>query len=177
MPDNEVAAPDFERLREEDSSETIEIDSSAAHLQASIVLARNAARRIRILSRHLDPPVYDDPLFVDAVKGFVLNNRRASVRVLIQDPAPLRGIHHRFVSFSQRVTSFIELRVPGREHSRYLSAFMVVDDRGVIFRNFAIRYEGIVNFNDMHQANALIRIFDDMWEMSKSDMGLRRLGI
>lgn len=165
---------DFERFRLKADTEAVAIDTSDACRVAALSMARQAARSIDIVSRQLDPPIYDDAGFCEAVSRLVTGSRRARVRVLVRNTEPVVKGGHRLVALAQRLTTFIEIRVPAKEYDDYNAAFMVVDSAGVIYRALSDRYEANVNFNDPRSAQDLSRQFEEMWQTATPDANLRR---
>jgi len=78
------------------------------------------------------------------------------------------------VALAQRLSSFIEIRVPAREYDDYNAAFLLVDGTGLIYRTLSDRYEGTVDFNDPRRAQDLGRQFEEMWQTASPDANLRR---
>ncbi|HMM77551.1 MAG TPA: hypothetical protein PJ986_17740 [Gammaproteobacteria bacterium] len=138
-------------------------------------LAQQARRTIDLVSRHLDPPLCDREDFVDAVKRLVLGSTRARVRILVMDPAPLVGHGHRLLPLVQRLSSYIELRVPGPEHRELNEAWLVADNDGYAHRRFSDRYEATCNFHDPRYATLLSNRFEELWQRAQADPNLRRL--
>ena len=167
--------PEFANLVLGESSEELQIENSEQNQEAALSMVRQTRRTLDIVSRDLDPAVYDDADFTQAVKNFVLNNRQARVRILVQDLGPVVKRGHQLVELFFRLTTFIDIREPSRDHADYNAAVMVVDRRGVILRSLGDRYEGSVNFNAPRQAGELLRLFNDMWAVAKPDPNLRRL--
>lgn len=165
---------DFAELTLGEFSETIEIDTSEACRLASLSMARQARRSIEIVSRHLDPPVYDNQEFEDAVSELVVGSNRAQVRILVMQPDAVVKHGHRLLQLTQRLSSFMEMRVPAPQHKDHNSAFMIVDDTAVIYRSHADRYEGTVKFNDRVSAMDLKRQFEEIWAGAVPDANLRR---
>jgi hypothetical protein len=141
----------------------------------TLALAAQARRTLDIVSRHLDPSLFDREDFVDAVKSLALSSRRAEIRLLVLDPAPvvLRG--HRLVQLAQRLSSFIQLRVPSAEHREFNEAWVVADNTGYVHRRFSDRFEGTANFADPRHAARLTNRFDEIWQRANPDPNLRRL--
>jgi len=137
-------------------------------------MARQATHSIDIVSRHLDPKMYDNSDFCEAVRQLIVGSRRARVRVLLRhvDATIKRG--HRLLTLSQRVSSFIEMRVPAKEFDEYNAAFLIVDTAGVIYRTNSDRFEGTANFNDPRAARDLSHQFEEMWQTASPDANLRR---
>lgn len=165
---------DFAKLTLEEFSESIQVDTSEACRLAAVSMARQARRSIELVSRHLDPPIYDNQEFEQALTELVVGSNRAQVRILVIHPDPLVKQGHRLVQLSRRLTSFIEMRVPAPVHKDYNGAFMIADDVGVIHRSHADRYEGTVRFNDRVGAMELKRQFEEMWSLGMPDANLRR---
>lgn len=165
---------DFERFVLKQDSQTVAIDSSEACRLAAISMARQSARSIDIVSRQLDPRMYDNADFCEAVSKLLVGSMRARVRVLLRDTDAVVKHGHRLVSLSQRLSSFIEMRIPAREFDEYNSAFLIVDGAGVIYRTLSDTFEGTVSFNDPRKAQELDRQFEAMWQSATPDPNLRR---
>lgn len=166
---------DFDALRLGEDSEPVRIDTSAGLRAASVALVRGARRKIEILSRHLDPPIYDNVEFCDAVRRFVLDSRRARVHIIVMDSAPILRDGHRLIELAQRLSSYIDVRKPGPSHASFNRAILLADRIGCIERELADRLEATVNFNDRRTAMALGDTFDEIWSNGQPDPNLRRL--
>jgi hypothetical protein len=165
---------DFESMVLKDHFEVVEVDTSEACRVAAISMTRQAARSVDILSHSLDPAMYDNAEFCDALSNMVTGSRRARVRVLLRDTEPVIKHGHQLVSLAQRLSSFMELRVPAREFDEYNAAFLLVDEAGVIYRTLSDRFEATINFNDGRTAQNLLRQFEEMWQTATLDQNLRR---
>lgn len=171
------AGSDFEHLKLGDSGERIEVRTSHEIRQACITMAGQATQSLAIVSRDLDARVYDDLGFIEAVKELVIGSNRAEVRILVQNTGPIIATEHRLVHLARRLTSFVHMRVPAKVHAQYNHAFLVADMLGVVYRPLADRYEGVVCFNDPGEARALMKTFDEIWELAITDSNLRELRI
>lgn len=165
---------DFKRFVLKKDSQTVAIDTSEACRLAALSMVRQATRGIEIVSRQLDPQMYDNREFSEVVNKLIVGSRRARVRALLRHPDTVVKRGHRLVTLSQRLSSFIELRVPAREFDEYDAAFLIVDGVGVIYRTLSDRFEGTVNFNNPRMARELSRQFEEMWQTALLDSGLRR---
>lgn len=170
-------ATDFDTLRLGEDSEPIEVGSSKEILQATVALLGQTRRTLEIVSRHLDPAIYDTREFADALTQYVLNARHARIRVIVMDSTPIAGSGHRMIPLAQRLSSYIEIRNPGRQHASYNSAFLLADQIGSIYRSLADRFEGVVNFGDRRAAQKLSDLFEEMWPLAVADPSMRRLSI
>ena len=97
--------------------------------------------------------------------------------MLLKDAEPLIKYGHRLIELSRRLSSMIGIRTIHPHYREYNEAYMVFDERGIIKRRYADRYEGIANFNDPIQARELLTLFNEIWNISEPDPNLRRLHI
>ena len=172
MPD-----PEFDALILGEDKETLSIQSSAELLDASLALVGQSRRTIEIVSRHLDPVVYDTPEFVGALRRFVLDSSRARVHIIVMDSKPIVTSGHRLIDLVQKLSSYMEIRKPDRKHAKYNCAFLLADRTGSVVRQLADRFDGVVNFGDRRSASELGETFDEMWAHAEPDSNLRRLRI
>ncbi len=157
-----------------ESVDPVAVDGSAENRAAVLAMVAQAQRSLEIVTRDLDAPVYDDAEVVEAIKGLVLGSRQSRVRILINDTTRIVQQGHRLLELVRRLSSFMEMRVPAREHQAYNSAFLVADRTGTVYRSHADRYDGSVCFNDLRGADELIRQFEEMWEVAEVPAALRR---
>ena len=165
---------DFEHFALKDDSQTVVIDTSEECRLAALSMVRQAARGIDIVSRQLDPRMYDNREFCEAVNQLIVGSRRARVRALVRHTDAIIKRGHRLVTLLQRLSSFIEVRVPAREYDEYNAAFLIVDGVGVIHRTLSDRFDGTVSFNDPRMGRELTRQFEEMWQTAVPDASLRR---
>ncbi len=142
---------------------------------AMLALTTQARRTVDIVSRHLDPALFDRDDFVAALKAVALGSPRAQIRVLVLDSAPIVNRGHQLVDLAQRLSSFIQIRVPAPEHHEFNEAWLVADKDGYAHRRFSDRYAATVNFHDPRLATHLTNRFDELWQRASSDPNLRRL--
>jgi len=167
----------FNRYILGETDEKVSIDTSEEHFGAALRMAEQARSNIAIISRELDPPIYDTPEFVEAAKRLVLLNRYTHMRIMVFDPLALVKRGHRLYELMLNLTSFIEFRVPSDEYDNFNESLFVADETGYILRNNAERYEGSLNFNDRRNARVLIKKFEEMWGKAKPDPNLKRVNL
>ncbi len=130
---------------------------------ATETLAAGAQRLISIMTPDLEPEIYDQGAFLEIVKRFVLGRSFAKVRVLLRDQARLANGANRFVAMAYRLTSYLEIRVRAPEYRELTSAYCIADDRAMVYRLRADRYEGIAGFNNPPMARQYLQEFDSVW--------------
>lgn len=167
----------FEKHQLGESDDPIPIETAEHHRTAATRMTQQARLYIDIISRELDPLVYDTPEFVDSLRRLILENRRSRVRILICDPGTVVRRGHRLLDVAQALSSFIELRKPGPEHKTWNGSLFVADETAYVQRFSAERFEGVANFNDKRHARILTQEFEEMWEKSSPDPNFRRISL
>lgn len=168
---------ELERLVLGQTEEPLEIQTSADNREAALAMIRQTERTLTIFSRDLDGKIFDDVQLVNAVKDLVLKSRHSRVRIITRDISRILSRGHRLVNLYRRLPTYMDIRLPAKEHASYNSAFLVSDRAGVLFRMHADRYEGTVNFNDQKSAEDLSNLFNDMWEAGREHPDLRILSV
>jgi hypothetical protein len=172
--DNHADFSTYELGREHSA---IEVDTSAAVSAACNALFSGATQDIVIMSRDLDPKVFDNAATSLALRTFLLRSRHVRLRILVKDAESVARRGHRIVELTQRLSSFAEIRVPAPEYKSHNTAFVVVDATGMVYRGQANRYEASVTFGDRNLARETVRQFDEMWQTSLSPVSLRRMSL
>lgn len=140
-------------------------------------LARQARHRVDILSRDLDPPLYDQLPFLDALRALALRSRYSRIRVLLQNGERVQREGHRLLGLYRKLSSKIELRVVHPDFADHPESFLIADETGYLHRRLHERYEGTADFNDSQRARLLGHFFDTVWQVSEADSQLRALSI
>lgn len=126
-------------------------------------------RLISIMTPDLEPELYDQPLLLETLKHFVLSRSFAKVRVLLRDQARLSAGDNHFVAMARRLTSYLEIRIRGPQHSELHSAYCIADDRAILYRLRADRWDGIATFNNIPVARQYLAEFDRVWLASADE--------
>jgi len=130
-------------------------------------------RTLAIYTQDLEPQLYDHDPFLDAVKRLVLARSYARVRVLIADPMRAIRDGNRFVAMARRLTSYIDMRNVAKELRNNPAAFIIADDKALVYRLQASRWDGIAELNDPPIARKYLAYFDEVWHASESDLEYR----
>ncbi len=157
------------------TSELLELDDSESHQQIALSMATQCQRELDIISRQLDPRVYDTAEFSDALKKMALGSRYAKIRILLLNPEGVIKRGHRLLLLAEKLSSFITIRVPGQEYKSLNESMLIVDHCGFIHSPLSDRYEGQADFNGPTQAEELSRRFNDIWDRSDSHPDLRHM--
>ena len=135
--------------------------------------AASAQRLISIYTPDLEPDLYDQTAFLDIIKHFVLARSFSKVRVLLVEPARVMRDSNRFVAMGRRLSSCIDIRYVAAEARQRASAFLIADDRSIVFRMRADTWDGIADLNNPPVAKLYLNEFDTVWNASAPEHGLR----
>lgn len=144
---------------------------------AALALARSARRSLRIFSRDLDGRLLGTESFVEAASAMARRSRHTFIRVLVQDPGPAVRRHHPLIRLIQGLPTHIGARRVAEEWARESFAFIIADDHGLLYRPYADRFDGSIDFAAGATAVQYRDWFDDVWERSVPEREFRRLGI
>jgi hypothetical protein len=108
------------------------------------------------------------------VKKLVLAKSYAKVRVLLADPSRVVYEGSKFVHLARRITSHIEIRRVKSETRDNQSAFLIADDRALVYRLQASRWEGILEMNDPAVSRRYLNYFDEIWIASEPEAETRQ---
>lgn len=128
--------------------------------------AASAQRLISIYTPDLEPDVYDQSAFLEIVKRFVLSRSFSKVRVLIAAPARVMRENNRFIAMGRRLSSCIDIRDVAGDAPQRASAYLIADDRAVVYRLRADTWDGIADFNNPPVAKLYLSEFDALWSAS-----------
>lgn len=166
--------PQAEQVLRRDGGPLV-LEGRASIRAAGIRMAAQARRGLCLLTRDLDPVLYDDPEFVAAVRRLAVHRRDLPVRILVFDAAPVVQHGHRLLPLVHRLTSRIEVRCVAEAQRERLDAFLVADEAGFILRRQADVYLATADFHAPLEARRLQAEFLSMWEQAEPSLELRRL--
>ena len=151
---------------------TEERDEVAA---ACLHMTAQAKFRLDIVSRDLEPALFDNADYYNAVKQLAMHNSKSRIRILIQNSEHISKYGHRLVELSRRLSSYIDIRLQGKDFKEFNQAWLIVDDRGWIRRPLADRFKGECHFNSPREIQERSKQFNEMWDASVEDPNLRHL--
>jgi hypothetical protein len=143
--------------------------------EASLKVAKSAQRLLSIFTHDLEPLVYGEEPFLEAIKRLVLARSYAKVRVLLADPSRAMGDNNRFLALARRLTSCIDIRSMRPDYSASAGAFIIADDRALVYRVQADRWDGISDMNDPGVVRRYLNFFDEVWQTSQQESQMRQM--
>lgn len=162
----------------EPSVEALRLETVESALAATLRLITGARRQLCIYSHDLEYNLYGQNDIVEVLKQFALRNRNSTVQIIIQDPASLQSQTHPVLELAQKLPSYFLIRTPMEaEDLQYLSAFVINDDDGYLFRLLGNRYEGHWSPNLPARNRQLREEFERVWQRSRPCTEFRALGL
>jgi predicted GNAT family N-acyltransferase len=158
-----------------DTSDLYQLHTVEDHQIHATSMLRQAKRYLSILSLDLDHQIFDTPDFIDATKNLAMRSRFSRIRILLQDNTLVIQQGHRLVELAQRLSTAIEIRIPGEEYREHAENFMLVDDVGFLHRKQASNLLGSACYNDRYRVNRMLAVFNEAWEFGTPDRALARL--
>lgn len=138
-------------------------------------LAMQAQRELLLHTEAMEPEIFDQQAFLDAVSSLVRKHQNAHVWILVEDGHTVVQHGHRLIELSRRLGTNIQIRRPPVQYRNYGKTFLLCDGVGYLYRPLARRYEGVANFNDPGQTTVLKKYFMEVWEQSQAEGEMRRL--
>jgi hypothetical protein len=126
---------------------------------ASLKVAKSAQRLLSIFTQDLEPSVYGEEAFLEAIKRLVLARSYAKVRVLLADPS----------------RAMVDLRAMSPEYPASAGAFIIADDKALVYRLQADRWDGISDMNDPAVVRRYLNFFDEVWQTSMQESQMRQM--
>ena len=155
-------------------SESLSVLSTLAEARAAVnEIAATAQRLISIYTPDLEPDLYDQTPFLEVVKHFVLARSFAKVRVLLAEPTRVMRDSNRFVAMGRRLSSCIDIRYVAAQSPQRASAYLIADDRAIVYRMRADTWDGVADSNNPPVAKLYLQEFDAVWNASAPEHGLR----
>ncbi len=150
--------------------------STRDELRAAVAeVTKLANRTLSIMTPDLEPEIYDHEDFLETLKRFLLARSFARVRVLIVDPTRAFKNGNRFVDMGRRLNSYIEFRNLKPDLYDKHEAYCIADDRAIVYRPRADRWEGMCDTYDRPVARRYLDEFDGLWQACEVEAELRRL--
>jgi hypothetical protein len=124
-----------------------------------------AKRLVSIYSLDLEPKLYEQISFLDAVQRFLLSHSFAKVRLLTHRPVPYTS-PHKLAAMRRRLSGHIEIRTVSSEFAARSSGMLIADSSAIVYRAQVTSWEGVAGFEQPPIAKLYLQEFDQMWVAS-----------
>ncbi|WP_456406691.1 DUF7931 domain-containing protein [Thiolapillus sp.] len=161
-----------------ETSETFSISTFDDLKLHTCRMAAACRRQLDISAHRLNPEIYNQACFVEAVRQLIIRHANTRIRILVADTEELARGGSRLVQLAQSMPSSMEMRRRAEEFSGDQRSFMLADDSGFILRNLWNDLNNArLDYNSPYTVRNLAAEFLGMWEQSEPDPALRRLSI
>jgi len=132
-----------------------------------VEVASCAQRSITILTPDLEPDIYGNEEFLEALKRLVLAKRYARLRVLITDPSRAVRNGNPLIALGRRLNTYMDFRNLQMDYRGTMNdAFIIADESAVLYRKNGKRFEGIMGSHEPAVARQHLAAFEKPWEDS-----------
>lgn len=154
----------------------IQLQQRNENRDAAIHLAEQARHEILIVSRDMDSMVYGHHEFTDHIGQFI-RDRRASMRILVNDPREMIRTSHRLSEMAVSYSSKISIQKLSSYDQDYSEAWMLCDKIAILYRPLATAYEATLDCYSPRRGKECRELFEKMWGNSENIPELRALKI
>lgn len=153
----------------------LHLDSRARLRELGIELAEQARRELLLFAPRLDPDLYDQAPFLEAVRRLALAAPHQPVRILVAEARAIARDGHRLIELARHLSSRIALREIDERDQERRDAFLIIDTRGYLHRPLSASHQGLAEFDGRRGARRLREEFNQLWEVARESSELRRL--
>jgi len=168
---------DFSNYKIGEDDKVIHLESMEDNRLAAVAVAQQCRHSLILQSYDLDPVIYDQADFIEAVRQVAISSPRSHVKILIEDPSKVVSGGHRLIELMRHTSSSFQIQKINTNLKTLTDAFLICDDTAILYRKQAHRYEGFINFNDRGKCRQILADFRDSWEKSAPESEFRRLHI
>ncbi|MDY6941858.1 MAG: hypothetical protein SVU69_02445 [Pseudomonadota bacterium] len=134
-----------------------------------------AKRELRIFSPALEPGVFEQRAFMEAVRTFLITAHARRIHLLVLDGATALRKSPRLVELLRSFPSQVEIRRLGPHIQSDGASYLLADEDRMVLRSDPKHYAGIVVDSDLGKVRPKRQEFVDYWAQSDPDPNLRRL--
>ncbi len=159
------------------TGESMHVETRQSNQDAILKLLSAAQNQVAIISRHLDPTIFNNAKFIDHASEFIRRTKASNIRILVHDTDLIVKNNHRILTLSQRVSSKIQIRTICNDYTQFNQSYLIADSTGYIHNLKSDLYDAEVNFNDPDKSKEMMETFKNIWELSQQEAEVRRLCI
>ncbi|SDL86981.1 histone acetyltransferase HPA2 [Pseudomonas indica] len=139
----------------------------------ALALLSQAQRSINLYSDDLEPWLYHHSSIQDVCTRFLLVHPRNRLRILLRDTTRAVRDGHRLITLARRLSSNCQIRKLHPDYPTEESAYLLIDDRGLLLRPQLDQYAGYALYNDPGRVRLRQAQFNQAWDTSITDPDLR----
>lgn len=142
----------------------------------SLQVVGSSRREIILLSKTLDPAIYDNEPFYQGILDFARGDRNVQVKILVKDIKPVVEQGHRILNLARRLSSKIEIRKLLVKPEKDSITYLIGERRHLLYMHEDQVYNGFVNYEAAQESKSLADEFTYLWDThSELDPALRTM--
>ncbi len=146
-----------------------------AFLKAAIQLVEQTSRYLSIRSALLDPDLFDNKEFNEALSAFARSSRYTEVRILVDYPGRIQKRGHRTLQLMRKLSQKIIIKDYYDEPDEHRDSYILSDSRGILIKSPDREAEGFFSLTDSVYTKKMKETFDHEWQMSPVARQLRNM--
>lgn len=153
------------------------LDGKQDFADFALKFVEGTRRNLAILTRSLDPVMYESPEFISKLSHLARSGRNAQICLLIKDTQPAIERGHALIRLAQRLPSKIIVRKVTIEPEDGKKGFMLCDTQGLLYQNDDGTYQGFANFAALREVKQLREQFDYLWNHAEAEPEFQLLNL
>lgn len=153
------------------------VSGHAGFAEAALAVVGGARHQLSLMTVELDRQLYGSEEFVECLRGFILQHRRARLRVLVQEPALAVRNCPRLVEFGRTLSSRIEFRRMPAAKRRLREEILIADEQALLYRGAPEQTEAKHYVQAPLVARSHLRAFETLWQEAVVAREFSALGI
>ena len=146
-----------------------------AFLEAALQLIEQTSRYLRIRSALLDPDLFDQKEFNEALSAFARKSRYSEVQILVDYPNRIQQRGHKTIELMRKLSEKIIIKEYYDEPDEERESYILSDSRGILIKHPDREAEGFFSLTDGIYTKNMKETFDDEWQMSPVARQLRNM--
>ncbi len=153
------------------------VTGSEAFASAALDVVSAARHHLALMSVDLDRRLFGTEAFTDSLRNFILQHRRARLRVLVHEPADAVRNSVRLVEFGRMLSSRVEFRAVPMERRKLREEYFIADERALLYRSSPDQLDAKYYAEAPMVARSHLRAFEALWHESPVAREMSALGI
>lgn len=164
-----------EQASESDTS-LILIDELEDFTKHSVQVVEASRREVLLLSKTLDPAIYNNEPFYQSILDLARSDRNVQVRILVKDIQPVVEQGHRILNLARRLSSKVEIRKLLSRPQKDSITYLIGDRKHLLYMHEDLVYNGFANYEAAQESKSLADEFTYLWDKhSELDPALRTM--
>lgn len=153
------------------------VSGTEAFAGAALDVVTAARHHLALMSVDLDRRLFGTDRFTEQLRNFILQHRRAKLRVLVHDPAAAMRNSVRLVEFGRMLSSRIEFRAVPEDRRKLREEFFIADERALLYRSSPDQLDAKYYADAPMVARSHLRAFEAVWHESSVAREMTALGL